>query len=547
MKFSHYLFQAGAFSTAQRHTVAVLASAAMFALAGCGGGVNKPNSSVNTTPPPKKQETPHKVDIPLGNKLADWLTNNRDRPINVRAGEFFDAGGVRFTCSSSGDDCLVMVTLVEDSITVTSAGGMATATLVQLSKSTSRPRRTTSRPRRDEGDQPTAQSFFEFSLPWLHGLNTVKHILPSTPSSGLRGSINRLLQDKEAVEYLFSANMPKVFGRVRFTCNSAQKCEIEFQRNGDIITVKRIRGNVTSSQHYDPKKIFSGIEWVTGNSKFCNPTVQTCLEPYEFDEYIVIGGPVRSNELYFEDRGSSYFLVEDKTARIPANHGWKAKRYVLDLSRYRSWRGALDVDQKMEAIFYTHASGLVNYGRWLRIDGPNHVIPFLRTADGSFGNAENSLPSLGTLKDKVTYRGGATGYYALMERRTEDLVTREADAGHFTARATFQADLNDDTNLWIEGSIHDFVDQYGQKMNWSVELQREQFSEVDGGDPRSFSTGGRLQGKPTIWTIDGITADPNPERNWDGYVTSNSRFLIGAFQAVHGTDGHMVGSFGAER
>ena len=368
---------------------------------------------------------------------------------------------------------------------------------------------------------------------WPHGLNELG------------------LEDSEGIVFGVQETESKERGRLRFSCVEGAEdgyCQVQILRIGHYYDVT-YEGNVTASLSlYDPEKIFPGIEkgWATGNGSFCHPNIKICLEPYDPNNDRLIGGQLRSNEISFGDRSSDYFLAEDKTARIPANHGWKAKRYVLDLSRFRSWRGAKDVDQRMEAIIYTHASGLVNYGRWFRMDGPNDDIPFLRTADGSFNNSENSIPSLGTLKGKVTYRGGATGYYALKERRTGDLVTRPADAGHFTARATFQADLNDDANLWIEGSIHDFVDQDGQMKNWSVELQREQFSGISGGTPRSVNLGGRLQGKPTIWTIDGTPADPNPERKWDGYTTSNGRFLIGAFQAVHGTDGRMVGSFGAE-
>ena len=370
------------------------------------------------------------------------------------------------------------------------------------------------------------------------------------------------LKVSESIVFGVQETESKVRGRLRFSCAKGSGaedgyCQVQIMRMEHYFDVT-YEGDVTASLFpiYNPEKMFPGIDkgWATGNNKFCNPNIQNCLRPYDPDGDRLIGGQVRSNELNFSDRNSNYYLVEDKTARIPANHGWKAKRYFVDLSRFRSWRGPYpdydgrqDVDQRMEAIVYTHPNGQVNYGRWLRIDGPNDNPPFMWTADGSFGNSRNSNPSLGSLKGKVTYKGGATGYYALKERRTGDLVTRPADAGHFTARATFQADLNDDANLWIEGSIHDFVDQDGQKKNWSVELQREQFSEVNGGNPRSYNTGGRLRGKPTIWTVDGTPADPNPNRKWDGYATSNGRYLVGAFQAVHGTDGRMVGSFGAER
>ena len=111
VKLRHDLFQASAIITALRLAVALLAATATFALAGCGGG-GSPNL---TAPPPQtKQETPHKVDIPSGHKLADWLknTNNPDGTITIPAGESLDAGGVRFTCSSQrgrllgkGDAC----------------------------------------------------------------------------------------------------------------------------------------------------------------------------------------------------------------------------------------------------------------------------------------------------------------------------------------------------------------------------------------------------------------------------------------------------------
>ena len=131
--------------------------------------------------------------------------------------------------------------------------------------------------------------------------------------------------------------------------------------------------------------------------------------------------------------------------------------------------------------------------------------------------------------------GEVAGYYAL----TGD----KADAGYFTARATLKADLGD--ALSISGTIDRFVGPDGRQRNWSVELQESSFHDILGGNSRG--AGSRVREQPTVWTIDGTPAAPDPDRKWTSIPYENGNSIIGSFEAVYGTEGRMAGAFGAER
>ena len=132
--------------------------------------------------------------------------------------------------------------------------------------------------------------------------------------------------------------------------------------------------------------------------------------------------------------------------------------------------------------------------------------------------------------------GGAAGKYALASS-----TGGKNYAGHFTARATLEADFtnNDDADSGITGTIDMFIGADGQSRNWEVELSG---SAIGNGGAFSDAT------DRTTWTIDGrATAESG---TWSGplYDTGEEgvpEVAAGTFYTEYGTAGRMVGAFGA--
>ena len=153
------------------------------------------------------------------------------------------------------------------------------------------------------------------------------------------------------------------------------------------------------------------------------------------------------------------------------------------------------------------------------------------------------------LRGLATYRGGAAGKYALSSS-----TGGTNDAGHFTARATLDADFNDDT---ITGTIDNFMGVGGAK-DWSVELKKSALFDAGAmiGDP---DRGGILRASPpadedtaqeTVWTIGGTAAAASGE--WSGALKDNGAdgvpsIATGTFYTEYGNGGKMVGAFGADK
>ena len=111
--------------------VAISAAVALaVALAGCGGG-----SGTGLLPPADPVPPPvYAVELPGAHRgLGNWLENHPDRSypytsFTVPAGQYRDAGGVRFSCPAGGADCEVTVTSYGGlEFMVTSTGGRASA------------------------------------------------------------------------------------------------------------------------------------------------------------------------------------------------------------------------------------------------------------------------------------------------------------------------------------------------------------------------------------------------------------------------------------
>ena len=144
------------------------------------------------------------------------------------------------------------------------------------------------------------------------------------------------------------------------------------------------------------------------------------------------------------------------------------------------------------------------------------------------------------LRGTATYMGGAAGKYALSSS-----TGGTNDAGHFTARATLEADFNDDM---ISGTIDMFMGADGMARDWSVALNETDISDggvIDGlgGDANDVPVG-------TAWTIGGTAAAKSG--GWSGSIQDNGddgvpKVASGTFYTEYGTAGRMVGAFGANK
>ncbi len=148
---------------------------------------------------------------------------------------------------------------------------------------------------------------------------------------------------------------------------------------------------------------------------------------------------------------------------------------------------------------------------------------------------------LDTLNGTATYVGGAAGKYAL-----SSTTGGTNDAGHFTARATLEADFSvndgtDTTTNAITGTLDMFMGADDQPRDWEVELMGSPITDEGG-------IGGAAVG--TAWTIGGAAADESG--SWSGTLRNNGtdgvpQVATGTFYTEYGTAGKMVGAFGANK
>ena len=153
--------------------------------------------------------------------------------------------------------------------------------------------------------------------------------------------------------------------------------------------------------------------------------------------------------------------------------------------------------------------------------------------------AAEAASGLTALNGTATYMGGAAGKYALTST-----TGGTNDAGHFTARATLEANFTDNE---ITGTIDRFMGGDGMSRDWSVELKESMI-----GDTGILNTTGADggAGAETVWTIGGTDADDSG--SWAGSLQENGDdgvpgIATGTFYSEYGTAGKMVGAFGANK
>ena len=178
------------------------------------------------------------------------------------------------------------------------------------------------------------------------------------------------------------------------------------------------------------------------------------------------------------------------------------------------------------------------YGWWLRT--PAGGGAWVASAFDSYhAAAAPAFTGLDALNGSATYTGGAAGKYALASS-----TGGENDAGHFTARATLEADFDTDT---ITGTIDDFMGD-GEAKDWSVSLQKSGVS--DAGAIAGDGTDGNVDLQKTVWTIGDDAAAASGQ--WRGQfqevddTTDVPKVVTGDFYTEFGNSGKMVGGFGAK-
>ena len=190
----------------------------------------------------------------------------------------------------------------------------------------------------------------------------------------------------------------------------------------------------------------------------------------------------------------------------------------------------------MDAADTSYAS----YGWWLKKaanDGPFTASAFVDEK----GAQSAAATGLNDLNGTATYTGGAAGKYALASS-----TGGTNDAGHFTARATLEADFTNNTDpMAITGIIDMFVGADGMSRDWSVKLNGSPIADTGGIGEAGDTTAGNAK---TVWTI-GETAAA-AAGNWTGNLRENGangvpQVATGTFDSTYGTAGKMVGAFGA--
>ena len=179
-----------------------------------------------------------------------------------------------------------------------------------------------------------------------------------------------------------------------------------------------------------------------------------------------------------------------------------------------------------------------SYGWWLHKSADGRTFTASAFVDDK-GATDLAADGIDDLNGTATYVGGAAGKYSLFS-----LTGGTNDAGHFTARATLEADFtnNDDPDA-ITGTIDDFIGADGETRNWSVELMGSPISDTGVIGDTEGANG-------TQWTIDGAPARASGE--WSGSLREAGtddvpQAATGTFHSWYANTGRMVGAFGANK
>lgn len=157
------------------------------------------------------------------------------------------------------------------------------------------------------------------------------------------------------------------------------------------------------------------------------------------------------------------------------------------------------------------------------------------------GSASDELQNLQALQGTATYRGPAVGKFAIQPG------IGEATAGDFAASVTLEVDFGDAADIGtVAGNVGDFTVN-GATNTWSVALGSARIG-LDG----AIAAGGNHTAL-AVWSIGGSAGTaPGTPPTWSGQLHDAGEHSVpatatGAFEAVYGDFGRMIGVFGATR
>jgi len=194
-------------------------------------------------------------------------------------------------------------------------------------------------------------------------------------------------------------------------------------------------------------------------------------------------------------------------------------------------------------VMSTPDEDYASYGWWLHKSEDGNTFTASAFADDR--GTVDAAAGITALRGTATYMGGAAGKYALSSS-----TGGTNDAGHFTARATLEADFNDDM---IMGTIDNFMGADGQSRNWSVELKESAIGDtglIRQSDDDNTDLAADDPGAKTAWTIGDTAAAASGA--WSGALKDNGDDGVpsvgtGTFYTEFGEDGKMVGAFGVNK
>ena len=281
-------------------------------------------------------------------------------------------------------------------------------------------------------------------------------------------------------------------------------------------------GSLASTFTYVPKRVDFSDSAFEGNKK---PTAgkATFAIPEDLDQVTIPGSYHGVPGQYICTPGTR---ADGCSATVGSTTDNSREGFTLDSGDTWTFRPTNAETRIMDLEDASYAS----YGWWIHksADDSTYTASAFVDDKGTVSNAAN----LDTLQGTATYVGGAAGKYALSS------LGGTNDAGHFTAKATLNADFSKNT---ITGTIDNFMGADGLSRDWSVELKEATVA----------ATGGisRADDDDTVWTIGGEAAVASGE--WSGTLKDNNddnvpKVATGTFYSEYSNSGKMVGAFGVD-
>ena len=247
--------------------------------------------------------------------------------------------------------------------------------------------------------------------------------------------------------------------------------------------------------------------------------------------------------MYYCTPGAGNTCAVEVAANNAFNLGLTANADNTFTAGSGSW--AFKPSNPADRVMSSRDSVYSSYGWWIRTatDGKVTVSAF-HDHKGDVSTAETAnLPAAGT----ATYMGGAAGKYAL-----SSATGGINDSGHFTARATLEAEFSGTDDHTISGTIDQFIGADGKSRDWSVKLNKAGATDagVILGSGNGLAIADDNPHVGTVWTIGDNAAAKSG--HWEGNLREQGedhvpQVATGAFYSEYGPAGKMVGAFGANK